>query len=215
MKEFLGQLKQKQVFLAGLILFFVLSIGWLLYFSKGEGFIKLNPYHSPGLDMFFTAYTYVGDGLFAIGVVVICFFAYKNKKYALSQLIAYLFSGLLAQLLKALVYAPRPKLFLIPGQYAHFVNEVTLSNGSSFPSGHTATAFAMAMTFVLMTDTKRWQLPLLLAAILVGYSRIYLGQHFLLDVLTGAIIGVVSGWVTVVTMDHYRLNNLYLKNKKM
>ena len=46
---------------------------------------------------------------------------------------------------------------------------------------------------VLMANNKTTQLALLTAALLVGYSRIYLGQHFLLDVIVGAVIGTASG----------------------
>jgi membrane-associated phospholipid phosphatase len=50
---------------------------------------------------------------------------------------------------------------------------------------------------VIMMGNKTGHLFILLAAALVGYSRIYLAQHFLLDVFIGAIIGTVSGILSV------------------
>jgi undecaprenyl-diphosphatase len=61
----------------------------------------------------------------------------------------------------------------------------------SFPSGHTAAAFAVA---VAMAAVHPWLLPpLLLLAIVVGYGRMYLGVHYPLDVGAGAAVGLLTG----------------------
>jgi len=67
-------------------------------------------------------------------------------------------------------------------------------HGQSFPSGHTALAFATATTLAL--DYKKWYVvvPAFLWAGSVGYSRMYLGKHYPGDVLAGAAIGVASGY---------------------
>lgn len=61
----------------------------------------------------------------------------------------------------------------------------------SFPSGHTATTFALAA--VLAWHLPGWAPPLLALAAAVGYSRVYVGVHFLSDVLAAAAIGLGSG----------------------
>ena len=71
-------------------------------------------------------------------------------------------------------------------------------SGWSFPSGHTATSFAMYGTFAMLVSKrlkKRWQrYTLSISAValswLIGFSRIYLGVHYLTDVLAGAALGV-------------------------
>jgi membrane-associated phospholipid phosphatase len=63
---------------------------------------------------------------------------------------------------------------------------------NSFPSGHTTSVFALAVLLALNTNDKRISLIYLVTAIITGYSRIYLGQHFLADVVTGALIGMLS-----------------------
>jgi len=165
--------------------------------GKAAAFISLNAYHPFLLNVFFINYTFIGDGIFALCLIAAIFFYYKRKQQGFALLYSFLISGLLVQLIKNLVDSPRPRLFFEAGQYLHFINGVSLANNSSFPSGHTATAFAIATVMALMLKDKSWQLLLLIAAVLVGYSRIYLAQHFLLDVIIGALIGSTSGIAAV------------------
>jgi undecaprenyl-diphosphatase len=68
---------------------------------------------------------------------------------------------------------------------------VATPGSPSFPSGHTATAFAAAAVVGAIYPRLRW--PLYVVAALVGLSRIYLGVHFTLDVAAGAILGLSIG----------------------
>lgn len=63
----------------------------------------------------------------------------------------------------------------------------------SFPSGHTCAAFASAAT-LFFGKNKLW-IPTLVLAVLIGFSRLYLYVHYPSDVLVGALIGIVSGWL--------------------
>ena len=61
----------------------------------------------------------------------------------------------------------------------------------SFPSGHTSLAFSSAT--ILGYRYPRWRVPLYIGAGLVGFSRIYLGRHYLSDVVVGAALGTAMG----------------------
>lgn len=182
----------RPVYFWGLLVFLLAAAALLFINGKADSFLALNQYHPYWLNVFFINYTFMGDGIFALCLIGFLFYL-KRKQEAWAMLFAFLISGLAVQLIKNLVNAPRPRLFFEPGRYHYFLDNISLANNSSFPSGHTATAFAIATVFVILLKNSKWQLPVLLAAIFVGYSRIYLAQHFVADVLIGAFIGGVAG----------------------
>jgi len=160
-------------------------------FPKTTSFVAANIYHCTFLDQLFTYYTWVGDGLFVIALAIILFFV-KQRVLAWKLCISFLFSGLIAQILKSLFHAPRPKTFFAESFYHHFIEGVTHGGNASFPSGHSATAFAAAAILSFNCSKKSTCIIAFWMAALVGYSRMYLGQHFLEDVLAGIITGISS-----------------------
>jgi undecaprenyl-diphosphatase len=117
----------------------------------------------------------------------------SRRRLPLATLIAAVSVGigsLVVALLKESVDRARP-------EHAHpGIDPAVDTPGSpSFPSGHTATAFAAAAVVGAIYPRLRW--PLYCLAALVGLSRIYLGVHFALDVIAGAILGVSIGLVLV------------------
>jgi membrane-associated phospholipid phosphatase len=187
--------KLKSIFVANRYFFifflFLFLTGILLLLTKGKAatFIFLNPYHHGALDTFFTYLTYLGDGIFSIVVFLILLYL-RRYSQATQLMVAFLVSALVAQVLKNLFSMPRPKEFFAAGQYPYFIPGVTHVGFSSFPSGHTTSIFALATLLAIFEKNKKVNSCYLLGALLVGYSRIYLGQHFLGDVLVGSCIGV-------------------------
>jgi membrane-associated phospholipid phosphatase len=181
-------------FFFGFFLLMMVMVVLLLVYSKADSFMMINVYHSKALDYFFIVYTNVGDGLFNIGIAVILFF-YKRFLIGIEIIISFLLSGALVQLLKYLFPMARPSVFLANAHYNHFIKNVTLTGHASFPSGHAASVFALATILSLFDKNKNRSYLYLLFAALVGYSRIYLAQHFLQDVFWGSVDGFICALI--------------------
>ncbi|MEO7394116.1 MAG: phosphatase PAP2 family protein [Chitinophagaceae bacterium] len=163
----------------------------MVTYTKEEGFYLLNLYHGSILTYIFIYTTYLGDGFFCIATGILLFLI--NKRFlGLMILSSYAISGIIAQVLKYFIIEPRPAILLKDSSYQYFIDDVTLHNLHAFPSGHTASAFALASVLSFAAKNKSYSIIFLCGAVLVGYSRIYLAQHFIDDVLAGAVIGVVS-----------------------
>ncbi len=192
--------KENRLFFIGFILFAIACSFILLFYSKADGFFFLNPYHSPVTDFIFIYLTYLGDGFFCVGIALLLL-VFKKKYLSLMVISSYALSGIIAQVLKSYILEARPALFLKDSGYKYFIENVTLHNFHAFPSGHTASAFALAAVLAFAAKNKTLSLWFLLGAMLVGYSRIYLAQHFMDDVLSGAIIGFLSAIVCWIFLD--------------
>lgn len=131
-------------------------------------------------------YTHLGDSgmlWIALSALLLCF--KKTRKAGVVSLLALLFSLVITNgLLKHLVSRPRPWLTvegLVPLIAEHDPN--------SFPSGHTCAAFACCLTWARFA-ARRWVKVLcLVLAVLMGFSRLYVGVHFPSDVIAGCAVG--------------------------
>lgn len=147
----------------------------------------------PGdLRAFFQCISFFGHGTGCLIAVSLIWFLDRKNKAAIVLIIgSALFAGAITTIIKVIVHRPRP--FVDP---AILEDSVSLSEAvfhnflQSFPSGHTATAFALAMALSLSYRQGR---PIFfLFAFLVGLQRIISQNHFPSDVIAGAVIGVVS-----------------------
>ena len=87
-------------------------------------------------------------------------------------------------------YSPRP-----PVRHLSLYRETILRGDSSFPSGHTLEAFAMAAAVSFLFSRRKIIFTAYAWAVVVAYSRMALGVHYPTDVLAGMIIGTLIGWV--------------------
>ncbi|WP_316734638.1 phosphatase PAP2 family protein [Pedobacter aquatilis] len=200
------RIKRLRLYFFSLLMILTCATIFLFSTEKVNGFILLNIYHTKILDVFFNIVTNLGDGILSLllGIVLIVL---RKKKKASCLLLAYASSSLIAQIAKRIFNLPRPRLLLeqLNIAYANFVTGVTLHDHHSFPSGHTTSAFAMATVLVLVFKKNKISTACILLAIVVGYSRIYLAQHFLLDVLAGAILGT-----TCALLSYHQVYDLKL-----
>lgn len=177
------------------LLFFNAGLAMLLFLPYGTEIILLNSWRTEPLNSFFRLCTQLGE----VPAFVLLGLLTMTWKYRFSLLIALagLFISPLSYVLKDQIGTDRPITYfekagvrdavvLVPG--------VDLNGGqTSFPSGHTMAAFGLYGLLALLTGRALPWLGLAFAwtAILVGFSRIFLVQHFLWDVLGGAAIGLL------------------------
>jgi membrane-associated phospholipid phosphatase len=160
--------------------------------EKGEGVIWLNQYGTDLLDLFFTAWTFLGDGI--IFGLLIVFFLFRSYFFLLVTLLTVIIQTIFVQGIKLFIFPDldRPKLFFENFIEFRQIDGVDIHSYYAFPSGHTATAFAVALILSFFVADKKWSLVFFPAAILVGVSRIYLLQHFFVDIYFGSFFGVIS-----------------------
>lgn len=199
-------------------LFLIIVLGVLMQYNKAGIHLFLNQFHSTFFDLFFKWVTEIGHGMFV--VVVALLLAIISFRMGISMLASYLLSGLLAQIGKRILFtdALRPVKFFGEG-ILHTIEGVKLNHYGSFPSGHTASVFAMCFTFIFFTKNITAQVSYLLLAFVVAYSRVYLSQHFLIDIYAGSILGVASAllvfkWIGLSDKKWFDLSIIYyLRNK--
>ena len=175
---------------------------WIFLFSLGTLFLAIyqninfsiivNTLHNSFLDKFFKYVTFFGDGRFVFFIAFI--FLFSNKKFGTSILISLIINTILIQVLKRVVFSNqlRPGFHfknLIEDGSWNLIDGVELYEKFSFPSGHTALVFCLCMSVSFIMKKKYYSFLLVLLAYIVGFSRIYLSQHFLIDVLAGALVG--------------------------
>ncbi|MDF2433857.1 MAG: hypothetical protein JWP44_3488 [Mucilaginibacter sp.] len=177
-------------------LFFVLYLILLcccliikVLYSKDAIYYTVNGRFSDWADYLAPYITAIGNGWTTIILsVILALFNYR-KAFLLAS--SYAITSLLAQLIKHIVKAPRPKLYFHDQlTRIHFVKGAYTDTFNSFPSGHTVTAFSTALVISYLLKNKNWSILLFLIAVLVGYSRMYLSEHFFEDVTAGSALGV-------------------------
>lgn len=142
------------------------------------------------LSPFVVFFTKLGNyGFIWIVISISLLFPKETRKFGVMALIALACNYCLCNLLlKPYVARIRP-YEVIPGLY----NLITESD-ASFPSGHAASAFAAAMVIFKGTE-KHIGIPVLVLAIAISFSRLYVGVHYPSDVLAGVAIGAIVGFL--------------------
>jgi membrane-associated phospholipid phosphatase len=161
-----------------------------LLYSREQIYFAVNGLNSSWADVIMPYITDIGEGLTVIILsAIIALFSYRK---ALLLASSYAVTSIVAQILKYLFDAPRPKVYFSDQlSHIHFVKGLYIYTAHSFPSGHSVTAFSAAAVITYLCKNSGWGIPALLVAMLVGYSRMYLSQHFFEDVMAGSVIGVI------------------------
>jgi undecaprenyl-diphosphatase len=144
--------------------------------------------------------TRMGDGWlwYSLGALLVAFGGTRGYQAVGAAGSAAILGIFVFKTLKSLSHRPRP-CQLQP----HCWSKVLPPDRFSFPSGHTMTAFSIALVVSYFYPGLEW--PLYFLAVSIGVSRIVLGMHFLSDVLAGAVLGSALGLASIVTFAAYGL----------
>lgn len=148
---------------------------------------------SPFLSAFFIPFTTIGNaGILFILIGIIMLFFKKTRQSGRLLLLSITISFILNDIvIKNIVQRPRPY-----NTFSQIIPLVPPPGKYSFPSGHTAAAFSSMIT--LFFTQKKCALTGLFIALLMGFSRIYVGVHYPTDVFCGAILGTTVAVVAAI-----------------
>ncbi len=159
-------------------------------------------------------------GKWPIFDTIIIFFADYFEYFVIAAFLLLLFSGwfyrqktkvflevlasvilsrvIITEIIRFLYCRPRPFM-------AYAVKQLVSENHCSFPSGHAAFFFALAMAVYFFN--KKWGLVFFSAAILMTIARVISGVHYPTDILGGAIIGILSAYVVLLFLEFLKKIN--------
>lgn len=206
MKKSLTQILYPQrYFLIPFLILILAGFVLMLLYSKIDLFLWINTHHNTFFDSYFKLNTLVGDGWVAVMLVLALLFV----KYRSSILVAlaYAYSSLFVQIFKHLLNAPRPIKYFENIAPIRVIEGYPIHEWNSFPSGHSASAFTLAvlLSYLLPHRNRHWIIVPLAA--LTAFSRVYLAQHFMEDIIAGAIIGVVMTFQLIWWLENSKWYN--------
>jgi len=180
----------------------IIGLYFLLTINKGDFVIYFNDWRGSNWDYVFKFFSSLGEGeYFGIFLLILALF---RLKYLISGVSIYLVSGAVSQILKNIFQIPRPKVFFEGTELVTYVKNYELFSWNSFPSGHSTSGFAIFLFLALITKNKKIGILYIICAFMVAVSRVYLVQHFLIDIYFGSIIGVIF---TILVFNFYENTN--------
>ena len=193
------------------LIFLALGMFLNIAFSQKDIYFLVNSHNAYILDIMMPYITDIGNGFFCVFICIILLF-FINIRFGLAMGASYALEGIFVQVLKQIVFTdrPRPWAAYVDKFAVHLVPDFTPYSNNSFPSGHTATAFCMATIIVLVYPklNKLWQLSFFIIALAVAYSRIYLSQHYFLDIYVGAVVGILSSSIIYYYFYRHKFKSL-------
>jgi membrane-associated phospholipid phosphatase len=209
----LSIIEKNKSYLGLYLLFFITLFIYQISFYQTDALFFFSHHRSGFLNGLFLFITRFGEEFSYIFLAL--WFWYKNDRKTILKIIMTSIAVLVISIILKFIFShPRPITFL---ENAGVLNKIELVNGyvlrgmNSFPSGHTMSAFALYSSLALQFPKhKNWQKGLLIVAILVGMSRVYLVAHFPEDVLLGSAMGVFIA----LGIEYFFTKKLYPKAKE-
>lgn len=173
----------------------------------GQLLVAIQGLHAAWLDPVVSFYTKMGDAGILFIALSLAMLLYRPTRKAGALALGAMVLGLLVTnvTIKPLVERARPWLVW------PITPLVTEKDPNSFPSGHTCAAFAAGLSWARALPQKGERIFVVVLAVLMGLSRLYVGVHYPTDVLVGAVIGALCAWVAWKAYQIYedRRNSVY------
>lgn len=180
----------------------VLAVFVAIY-GRNESFLMINGHYSIEADYFFNWVTFLGEWL--LWVPLFAYALFYKRDFLIAVLVALGVCTLLTRLGKDVIFAGQPRPLRLLQDAARAVPILKNNNYvNSFPSGHTSSAFTTSLLLAFIVRRKWAPYAFTAIAFLVGYSRVYLAQHFVIDVLAGIIVGIVSSYTALLVYERFR-----------
>ena len=178
--------------------FFMLISLLLLYFNleKGQALIWIAEKRTPFFDFIMPHLTRLGE-VYTYIFMTIFFFLKREKWHSLFMALTGIIALLFVWALKYFFAHPRPKIYFeyilqLPDKISTIPNVVLQDSWiNSFPSGHSTSAFAFFTFLAFYSSANVLKFVYLLIAFIVAFTRLYLFQHFLQDIIAGMILGII------------------------
>jgi len=190
--------QQFRLAVAVCLLLLLAAVTLLIAEGKEASFVLLNGLRTPALDRIMPWITFLGDGLIYIPIILLTWFF--RRDYVVAIIAGVIICTIITQVMKVYIFPDELRPFSLEAKQivVHKVEGVELHQLHSFPSGHTSTAFSMALLLAALMKQRIWVVLLPFVALAVGFSRIYLSQHFLTDVSAGMVVGIVSSYLSLL-----------------
>lgn len=176
------------------VIAYVILLSFLILFLKDllpldmYIFLTINKISNPILNPLFIFITYMGSSLFWVFVIIILWVK-RERKASVYLIYAFILDSVLAFSAKLFFLRPRPPE-RFPG-----LEFLRTEYGLSFPSAHSERVFSGAV--ILGSLYEKFRLLLFVLAMLVAFSRIYIGVHYPSDVVIGSLNGIIIGLISL------------------
>lgn len=177
----------------------ILLLGGILVivFEKGDVVLNINEFAGAKGDSFFRYFTEIGNG-WVITPFVIILFLYRYY-YGTIMWISLLLTAGVSSLFKWVLFPGivRPRYGLDEELITHIMSGFPYHALHSFPSGHTMTAFSFFTVLAICFRNKKLQVLFFVLACGVAFSRMYLLQHYFIDIYIGGLLGILNSILAV------------------
>lgn len=174
---------------------------------------SIEDYRSSILDYVFLSVTFASNAFIIFFFLTTLFLWNENKRrWVIPLWLSAVFSVIISFLLKIIVQRQRPFESGIVSVLTILFNEIKTGLNSwnfSFPSFQAVLVFSAIP--ILDKEFKKFKYVWIIFAMLVAFSRVYFGVHYLSDVLTGALIGYGIGYLMVLLEEKYKLGKIVIQ----